>query len=525
MSAASIFLVVSGVLCVVLAIYGRLQRQGAFTTYYVGLMLASAIYAFGYGLELAAPSLEYMKRMLQLQYLGIPFLSLTWLGMAWAYLTPGGLERRYLAMLMVPCLVTLIVFQTNDAHRLFYTSLALVRKEGVSIAVSGKGPLYWLHIAYLNLCIATGILLFVRAWRQSMRIYRSQALCVLLGSLLPWAFHLLYLAGLSPLGMDLGPFGLAASGVLFAIASFQRGVFDILPVARDLVFDGISEGVIVLDDQGRVSDFNRAAARYVVGLTERGVGKSLSEIPGAKAIADKLSQQREDQTLEGGSGVEVCLTRDALERTYEVRMSAMYDRSGAIQCKALVLLDISEKKQLLEQLQRQAQTDPLTGLLNRRQMDAEACRLMQLAKRNGRPLSLGIIDVDHFKTINDAQGHAAGDQVLQRLALLLLSRLRASDIVGRIGGDEFVVVLPDTRAADAGALMQALKERLVTEDAVTLSIGIAELSAEHADLKSLLASADRCLYEAKQAGRDRVVFARGVIFPKNLSDKPSVATM
>lgn len=522
MSAASIFLVVSAVLCVVLAVYGRLQRQDAFTTYYAGLMLASATYAIGYGFELAAPSLEYMKRMLQLQYLGIPFLSLTWLGLSWAYLSPGGLERRYVVVLLVPCLVTLFAFQTNDAHRLFYTSLEFVRKEGVSIAVSGKGPLYWLHIAYLNLCIATGILLFVRAWRQSMRIYRSQALCVLLGSLLPWAFHLLYLAGLSPLGMDLGPFGLAASGVLFAIASFQHGIFDILPVARDLVFDGISEGVIVLDDHGRVSDFNRAAARYVDGLTEQCVGKSLNEIAGTKAIADKLSQHGGNPTLEGGSGIEVCLTRDALERTYEVRMSAMYDRSGAIQCRALVLLDISEKKQLLEQLQRQAQTDPLTGLLNRRQMDAEACRLMQLSKRNGRPLSLGIIDVDHFKAINDAQGHAAGDQILQRLALLLHRRLRSSDIVGRIGGDEFVVVLPETGAADAATLLQSLKDMLMNEDAVTLSIGVAELSAEHADLKSLLASADRCLYDAKQAGRDRVVFARGVNSLEILSNVPGV---
>ena len=180
---------------------------------------------------------------------------------------------------------------------------------------------------------------------------------------------------------------------------------------------------------------------------------------------------------------------------------------------------------MLEQLQRQAQTDPLTGLLNRRQMDAEACRLMQLSKRNGRPLSLGIIDVDHFKAINDAQGHAAGDQILQRLALLLHRRLRSSDIVGRIGGDKFVVVLPETGAADAATLLQSLKDMLMNEDAVTLSIGVTELSAEHADLKSLLASADRCLYDAKQAGRDRVVFARGVNSLEILSKVPGVSCL
>lgn len=109
-----------------------------------------------------------MKLMLRIEYLGIPFLSITWLGMAWAYFDPKGLPKRYRLGLLLPCLATLVAFQTNDAHRLFYTSLDFVRLDDWSVAVAVKGPLYWLHIAYLNLCIAAGILLFIRAWRQSI---------------------------------------------------------------------------------------------------------------------------------------------------------------------------------------------------------------------------------------------------------------------------------------------------------------------------------------------------------------------
>lgn len=504
MTAPTVFLFVSALLCVILAVYGYFKRRDAFTMYFIGLMAASAIYAFGYGLELASPDLTRMQWMLRLEYLGIPFLSLTWLGMAWAHLNPNGLRRRAIAILAVPSIATFLAFQTNDAHRLFYTSLELVRAAGLSVAVSNKGPLYWLHIAYLNICIAAGILLFVRAWRQSIRIYRSQALCVLLGSFFPWGFHLFYLVGLSPHGIDLGPFGLTASGVLFAIASFQHGIFDILPVARDLVFDGISEGVIVLNEQNRISDFNRSATRYIEGLSNQSVGKCLDELPSGVAIATLLPSLEAALKQEESPRAEIDLFRSRSQRRFEVRLSTMADRSGAVQCKALLLLDVTEKQLLLEELRRQAQTDPLTGLFNRRQLEIEANRSLLFAKRTGTPLSIAVIDIDHFKSINDAQGHSAGDAALQGVSAQLRARLRATDIVGRIGGDEFVAVLPGTSEAGALSLMNDFKVAVQTGSGITLSIGISELGPRNNDLESLIADADHLLYEAKRTGRDRV---------------------
>lgn len=504
MSAFTIFLLTSAVLCVMLAVYGCSQRRDAFTRSFFGLMLASAVYALGYGLELASGSLEQMKLMLRLQYLGIPFLSLFWLGMAWAYLHPTGLPRRNMLLLSIPCLLVLFAFQTNDLHHLFYTDLAFARIDGVSIAQSPKGPLYWAHIAYLNLCIAVGILLFFRAWRQTMRVYRSQAICVLLGSFFPWIFHLIYLCGLSPHGMDLGPFGLAASGVLFAIASFQHGIFDVLPVARDLVFDGISEGVIVIDRQGRIADFNRAASRHVQGLDQAFIGKPLTELCAGRAIVAAIGSGEVPGGAEGLLQCEVELAIDGATRVFEVRVSAMRDRAGLELCRALVLLDVTEKKGLLQQLAQQAQTDPLTGLLNRGQWQREAERLIHVAQRSAVPLSVAIIDVDHFKDINDSQGHQAGDKALIAISTLFRAGLRASDLVGRMGGDEFMILLMGSSAADAALRLEALKAQSLSKLGITLSIGVSELSPQCAGLEALLVRADQCLYRAKAEGRNRV---------------------
>jgi len=508
MTVHTIFLLVSAAVCIALAIYGYNQRRDPFTMYFIGLMTASAIYAFGYGLELAATDLEHMKWMLKVEYLGIPFLSITWLGMAWAYLSPAGLPRRAVSILLVPSIATLLAFQTNDAHHLFYASLDLVRQGGLSVAVSAKGPLYWLHIAYLNLCLAAGVFFFVRAWWQSKRIYRSQALCVLLGSLFPWGFHLIYEAGLSPHGLDLGPFGLAASGVFFAVAAFRHGIFDIRPVARDFVFDGISEGVIVLTDRDRISDFNRSAVRYVPGLSAQSIGKRLDEIPGGSVIAEKLSSLEATSAFDERSRAEIDLVQCHERKTFELRLSAMADRAGVARCKVLLLLDTTEKRLLLEQLQHQAQTDSLTGLLNRRQFDTEAKRLLAFAKRCGTPVSIAIIDIDHFKTINDTLGHSAGDMALQDVSAQLRNRLRSTDVVGRFGGDEFVVLLPGTGATESTELMKDLKAAFLAGNGITLSIGIVELSSEHNDLGDLLSDADQLLYEAKRNGRDQVCFRR-----------------
>jgi diguanylate cyclase (GGDEF)-like protein len=161
----------------------------------------------------------------------------------------------------------------------------------------------------------------------------------------------------------------------------------------------------------------------------------------------------------------------------------------------------------------QTTIDSLTGVNTRATLLHQLEKHYDLARRHRRPLSLILADLDHFKQINDTFGHAAGDQVLRRFGGLLIGRLRGSDHVGRIGGEEFLLVLPETTAALALSVAEELRKTLERERIevqgriiqATCSLGVAELDPSESDSGSLLARADAALYRAKAGGRNRAM--------------------
>ncbi|HEV8441179.1 MAG TPA: diguanylate cyclase [Methylomirabilota bacterium] len=178
--------------------------------------------------------------------------------------------------------------------------------------------------------------------------------------------------------------------------------------------------------------------------------------------------------------------------------------------------------ELRELLRRQSIHDPLTGLFNRRYMEETLEREVHRSRRNGKPMSLLMVDLDRFKQQNDAFGHDAGDALLRDLAALLQSNLRKEDIACRYGGEEFVLVLPDaslenaTRRAEQ--LRAAVKEMRVVRDGValgpiTISVGVAAFPEQGPDGDTLLKAADAALYQAKNEGRDRVSVAKQIEQP------------
>jgi len=164
----------------------------------------------------------------------------------------------------------------------------------------------------------------------------------------------------------------------------------------------------------------------------------------------------------------------------------------------------------------QTTVDSLTGLSNRASVLGFLEKQADLSRRHRRPLSLILCDLDHFKEVNDRHGHAVGDEVLRRFGNVAMGRLRTSDHVGRIGGEEFLIVLPETEGQEALAVAEELRKALAeeqmesTEAGVTFNVtscfGVAQFRAEDADGGSLLARADVALYRAKALGRNRVEF-------------------
>ena len=195
------------------------------------------------------------------------------------------------------------------------------------------------------------------------------------------------------------------------------------------------------------------------------------------------------------------------------RRSADDDRQRLIELNAALKAQIEETEKLHAQLSEQALRDPLTGLHNRRYLFEMAPALLELARRKGSPLCVVLLDLDHFKLLNDTYGHQAGDAVLQRFAGLLTQTLRKSDIVCRYGGEEFVAVMPDIDADGAEAMISRLLVAFQARPADTgrrrlpggsFSAGIALFRRHGQTLEHLLLRADRALYTAKNQGRARI---------------------
>ncbi len=188
-----------------------------------------------------------------------------------------------------------------------------------------------------------------------------------------------------------------------------------------------------------------------------------------------------------------------------------------------------------EQLLAQSRIDTKTGLLNSATWEAEAINEIVRAIRTRSPLSVALIDIDHFKAVNDTHGHLVGDRVLRAVSHAIQEHLRSYDRAGRFGGEEFVVLLPQARQMDAINIAERLRTRIAAmaipvDESVpggkhvrlTVSVGVAALDEHTKELNDLMAAADAALYQAKQSGRNRTC-ALQVVAPADLDDAPAVA--
>lgn len=274
------------------------------------------------------------------------------------------------------------------------------------------------------------------------------------------------------------------------------------------------DGVIVIGEDGLIREFNAGAGAILGYLPSEVIGTSVNGlmfpdtarhhdgyVRSAKSEAVRAMGGRRDVTARKRNGDEVPVEITVSEAVY-----------GGERLHVGVLRDITDRKALEAKLRRQADTDGLTDLLNRRASMDAAQGAFDLAQRHNRPLALLLLDADQFKRVNDTHGHPAGDAVLVALAGIMSECLRRSDRLGRIGGEEFAILLPETDEAGAITFAERLLAKIraarvdiggETPLSFTVSIGIAMISADMPDHEALVQSADQALYAAKAGGRDR----------------------
>lgn len=283
------------------------------------------------------------------------------------------------------------------------------------------------------------------------------------------------------------------------------------------IVEQAEDAIIIIDASHGIISFNEGAERMFGYSEKEMLGERLDAL-----IPERFQMQHDVMIDEFGAGsVDVRHMGKRSRQIYgrrkdgaEFIASAQIMRLGAKDQRfyAAVMRDVSESKRTEEELLRLAATDPLTGALNRREFTLLAEREALRSNRYHHPLSLLMLDLDHFKRLNDTYSHAAGDKVLQRFTTLCINALRNVDIFGRWGGEEFVALLPETDIEGAAVIGERLRK--IVADSVlsyhdhkitfTVSVGVAQFKDGESSLDGPLSRADSAVYDAKKAGRNRI---------------------
>lgn len=268
-----------------------------------------------------------------------------------------------------------------------------------------------------------------------------------------------------------------------------------------------------LDVHGRIIDANKAWLEMMATSDQEAIGKSFGDFM-PEAEWRKFLHQFPSLIKQGSiSNLHLnVMAGDGKMLDVELNGRVAYDSSGNFKQTHSILQNITERKEMESKLQRLARTDPLTGLANRRYFFELADRSRNQCARYHRSYALMMLDIDHFKSVNDTYGHDIGDVVLKATADEMNQLLRDIDILGRLGGEEFAIAMPETTLSSALNIAERIRSSIEQnalqtgqgEVRFTISIGIAELSEANESNEQLLKQADKLLYRAKQNGRNRV---------------------
>ncbi|MEA2577208.1 MAG: hypothetical protein QOD78_796 [Chloroflexota bacterium] len=251
-----------------------------------------------------------------------------------------------------------------------------------------------------------------------------------------------------------------------------------------------------------------------VEVADRSISALVFETSKPVFVGDLMADPRSDQETALKLGIRAAYWQPIVTdgRTVAVLVVSWHEARETISDRVTSLLGLFaaqtaalvERADLLARLEALARTDPLTGAANRRALDESLTRILAAAPRTHRPVSIVMLDLDHFKLYNDARGHQAGDSLLQDVVVGWRRQLRPADELARYGGEEFLVILPDCDLETAGGIADRL--RSVVPDGQTASAGVAGWDGSET-LTALIARTDAALYAAKSAGRDRTVLA------------------
>ncbi|MBI4630592.1 MAG: PAS domain S-box protein [Chloroflexi bacterium] len=341
-------LFISPVITVALAIYAWRRRATHGAVSLVLLTLALTEWSLGYALEIAGADLPTKIFWGKIQYVGIVAVPYLWLIFTCQYSNHDKwLTRHNMALLSIVPLITLALALTTDSHGLIWKETHVNRSGDISTLGVLYGFWFWIHSAYSYILLLVGTILIIRSIASVHGLYRGQSIALIIAVLAPWAGNILYLLGLSPIpGLDLTPFGFTVTVAALIWGVFRYQLIDLAPIARDVVIESMSDSILVLDAQGRITDINPAAQRLLRLSAVETVGKTAMEVlaPWSHLVERFRNTQ---EALE-----EITVNEGPDQRWYELHLSTLKDRPGNFVGRIITLRDITEHKRAEEQLRQ-----------------------------------------------------------------------------------------------------------------------------------------------------------------------------
>lgn len=498
----------SGVLNLYLGAYvfAKRQQYKKIANFFIIYTSSITIYCFASAFSLTADTIGQLKLWNTLLYIGMPASAPLGLLFIMHYLGIKLTKKRIAAMLAIPA-ISFLMAATNDFHHLHYKVFEIDPSLGAPFVRQEIGSWYLIHGIYTFGCMLAAFLLVLFRWRETAKAYRPQIFALSIGQLIPMSTAFIYLIGMTPAGIDPVPMVICASSFLYLWVINRSQLFAVMPIAKDAIFNSMSDGVLVLNESLNLIEFNHSAEKMFPSLDEslfgmdfENVWKGLSGT--AFPLEIKAAEPLQEIELEDGYS----------ERVYQVRISPLRhgdDNKGLL----AIFTDITELKSLQRKLEHQAYYDELTGIFNRRAFFRTCEQQFAEAKQTEAPFTVILIDIDHFKQVNDTFGHQVGDQLLKHVVDVCQAELKENMLFARYGGEEFVLALNGMNTEEGAVVAERLRRQVESNllhidknpIAVTISSGIAEASAMHEEtLYQLLNKADLALYVAKHEGRNQV---------------------
>ena len=410
-----------------------------------------SIFAFGYSWELLSTSESSSLLSIKSQYIGLSFLSIYWAIISYKFRYNRYPPPANIAFfLIIPVFVFFMVL-TNELHHLYYKSVTFTKVGEHYLAHLEKGAIYYIFTFY-----SYGILLFlIYAFFYSLKYNdenkRNQSKLMLIGATFPVVFNVLYMLKLTFHNVDLTALGFLILSFFWFIAINKYEYLDIKEITRIAAFNEVSEGVFILDIENRIVDFNNFASGQFEIFSSKNIGKKISMFKMGKTILQSNSKNY----------FEIAVKIDEKTYLYEFKKSPIYFRNNLI-AHMYLFSDITNTKTLITDLTFLATHDFLTGTINRMEFMKIAEKELSRTKRYGGNLTLIMIDIDHFKNINDTYGHGVGDEVLKGVVNLINEKIRVPDTLARLGGEEFCIILPETNLVSSLKFSEKIR-KLVEE--------------------------------------------------------------